>query len=40
MVAPASVGNSPAFKTAAKACNGILPAPGTTGPTAMDRASR
>ena len=29
MVAPASVGNSPAFKTAEKACQGILPAPGS-----------
>jgi hypothetical protein len=29
MMAPASVGNSPAFKTAQKACRGILPAPGS-----------
>ena len=31
MMAPASVGNSPAFKTASKACNGILPGPGNAG---------
>ncbi len=29
MVAPASVGNSPGFKTAQKACQAILPAPGS-----------
>jgi hypothetical protein len=32
MMAPASVGNSPAFKTAEKACRGILPAPGNDRP--------
>ena len=32
MMAPASVGNSPAFKTADKACRGILPAPGSAHP--------
>jgi hypothetical protein len=28
MAMPSSIGNSPAFKTAEKACQGILPAPG------------
>jgi hypothetical protein len=28
MAVPSSIGNSPAFKTAEKACQGILPAPG------------
>jgi hypothetical protein len=29
MMAPSSVGNSPAYKTASQACQGILPAPGS-----------
>jgi hypothetical protein len=32
MMAPASVGNSPASKTAEKACRGILPLPGSNRP--------
>jgi hypothetical protein len=32
MMAPASVGNSPAFKTAETSCRGILPAPGNDRP--------
>jgi hypothetical protein len=32
MMAPASVGNSPAYKSADKACRGILPKPGSAGP--------
>ncbi|HLY35923.1 MAG TPA: hypothetical protein VKU35_04340 [Candidatus Limnocylindria bacterium] len=32
MIAPASAVNSPAFKTAEKACRGILPGPGSGGP--------
>jgi hypothetical protein len=32
MMAPSSIGNSPAFKTAEKACQGILPAPGSARP--------
>jgi hypothetical protein len=32
MAAPSSIGNSPAFKPAEKACQGILPAPGTAQP--------
>jgi hypothetical protein len=32
MMAPSSIGNSPAFKTAEKACQGLLPAPGSARP--------
>jgi hypothetical protein len=32
MMVPSSIGNSPAFKTAGKACQGLLPTPGSARP--------